>query len=146
MSDTNARIDQMIDLARGAIKPGPEQHENRDTRRHPFSGRVALVQRLPDGGKSVPLVVMTRDFSAGGLRIASRYMLHVGHRGAILLMRSTGEPVLIGVRVAHCRYVGDMNHESGLEFLPEVGGLTLDDFRDKAGQLPELTPGSRKAA
>lgn len=129
-------LDRLIDVACGTIKPGADLREHRDTRRQPLSVSAALVQLMPDGGKSIPTVVQTVDFSPGGLRIISQYMLHVGYHGAIMLERPNGEQVLFGVRVAHCNYTGNMRHESGLAFTGNMHGLSTDDFRDEHGKLP----------
>jgi hypothetical protein len=137
-------IDRLIDVARGEAEPEPEDRENRGTRRCPYEGRVALVQIVPDGGKSIPTVVTCKNMSAGGMCVRSKFMLHVGHEGALLVQRSSGEVVMIGARVVHCAYVGNMMHESGIEFIALAEAFAMDDFRDDDGRLPEL--GMRRAA
>jgi hypothetical protein len=138
-------IDHMIDVASGVAPADPSFKEHREDRRQPFTGKLALVQRTPDGGRTIPIIVEGKDISLGGMCVISRYMLHVGHSGAVLIRRSTGEDVLVGVRVVHCHYVGGMKHESGLEFTRNVDGITLQHFRDHAGHLPSLDAQSKAA-
>lgn len=131
-------IDHLIDVATGAAVENPEDRENRTLRRMDHEAPLALVQRTPTGGMSIPTVVMSSNMSAGGMCIISRYMLHVGYEGAILMQRHDGSEVLIGIKVVHCKYVGEMAHESGLEFTGQAEGFTLDDFRDEQGHMPDL--------
>ena len=135
-------IDRILDVARGAIEGEPMDVENRRTVRTPYGEAIGFVQWTPDGGKSIATVVRGKDISSSGLSILSRYMLHVGHEGAILILRSNAEEIMLGVKVVHCSYVGDMNHESGLTFIKLSEQFSLDDFRDQHGKMPEL----RKAA
>jgi hypothetical protein len=134
-------IDRMIDIASGATDSPPDDIENRGTRRMPFEAPVAFVQWTPSGGKSIPTLVATKNISSSGMCVVSRYMLHVGHEGVVLIQRGSGEEVLLGVRVVHCEYVGEMQHESGLEFIAVPSNLSLEDFRDEHGNMPQLRPG-----
>jgi hypothetical protein len=131
-------IDHIIDIARGTTAADACDRENRLTRRRPYDCAVALVQITPDGGKSIPTVVRCKNISAGGMCILSRYMLHIGYEGAVLLMRSTGEPVIVGAKVVHCKYIGDMLHESGIEFIRPSVNFAMDDFCDEQGNMPRL--------
>jgi hypothetical protein len=137
---TNDQIDRLIDAASGAVAADSRDQEQRSNIRYPFEGRVALVQKTPGGGKSIVTVVAAKDISSTGLCVRSRYLLHVGYEGAVLLRRSNGQQSIAGVRVIHSRYAGSMMHESGLAFTHETGGIALDDFRDDGGSLPELAP------
>jgi len=145
-SNTDVSLDRVIDMASGAVPKDDSLAEHRDARRVPCDQKVALVQRTPDGGKTISTIVQCKDISPGGMCVLSRYMLHVGHEGAILITRSNGEQVIIGVKVVHCRYVGKMGHESGLEFLDSADGFKLDDFRDQQGNMPQLAGSGRAAA
>jgi hypothetical protein len=131
-------IDHIIDIARGAAVADSADQELRQTRRVPFDGKVALVQITPDGGKSIPTTVRCKNVSAGGMCVQSRYMLHIGYEGAVLMLRSNGEPVIIGARVIHCKYIGDMLHESGIEFIEPTVNFMMDDFCDEQGNMPRL--------
>jgi hypothetical protein len=131
-------LDRVIDMASGAVPKSDLLAEHRGDRRLPMSQKVAFVQRMPDGGKSICTVVQGKDISPGGMCIISRYMLHIGQKGAVLLTRSNGKQVIIGAKVVHCRYVGPAGHESGLEFLDSVDGFTIEDFRDQQGNMPQL--------
>lgn len=134
----DSQLDRVIDMARGAIPKDDSNSENRHDRRLPCTEKAALVQRTPGGGKTICTVINSKDISPGGMCVLSRYMLHVGHEGAILISRSNGEQVIIGVRVVHCRYVGNHCHESGLEFLESANGFTLLDFKDQQGNMPQI--------
>jgi hypothetical protein len=131
-------MDHIIDIASGAAEPDDSLREHRDSQRIACDENVAIVQRTPDGGKTICTVVRARDISPGGMCVNSRYMLHVGQTGAILVTRSNGEQSIVGVRVAHSRYTGNMEHESGLEFTGDADGFTLKDFVDQQGNMPRL--------
>lgn len=139
-------LDHVIDVASGAVPDDDSLREHRDAQRMECDEQVALVQRTPDGGKSICTVVRARDISPGGMGVTSRYMLHVGHNGAMLITRSDGQQVILGIRVVHCQYTGDGGHESGLVFLEDVDGFTIDDFRDQQGNMPQLKRSGRAAA
>jgi len=143
MSNPNP-IDQIIDFASGASEADPADAENRSTRRCEYGAPVAFVQWTPTGGKSIATIVSTKNISSTGVCVTSRYMLHVGHEGVLLMRRSNGEEVLVGVKVVHSNYVGDMKHESGLSFIKVPANLVVEDFRDENGNMPNL--GSARAA
>jgi len=132
------RIDRIIDVARGVGNAEPIDVENRGNRRCNYEADLAFVQWTPTGGKSIATMVKCKNISSTGMCVVSRYMLHVGHEGAILLARSNGEEVILGVRVIHCSYVGDMKHESGLIFIEVPSHFSLEDFRDEQGNMPKL--------
>jgi hypothetical protein len=62
-------------------------------------------------------------------------MLHTGHEGVVLMKRSNSDEVMLGVKVVHCSYIGDMNHQSGLRFIDVPDRFSLDDFRDQQGNM-----------
>jgi hypothetical protein len=133
-------IDHIIDIARGATAADEADRENRHTRRVDYDNLVVLVQLTPEGRKSIPIMVRCRNISAGGMCILSRYMLHVGYEGAILMMRSDGQPVILPAKVVHCKYAGEMMHESGIEFIEPSVHFEMGDFRDAHGNMPQLGP------
>ena len=100
--------------------------------------KIGFVQMTPSGAKSIPTVVQCKNISSTGMCVISRYMLHKDHEGAVLVRRSNGADAIVGVRVVHCRYTGDMEHESGLEFIPLPGQFTVEDFRDEQGNMIRL--------
>ena len=138
MSTDNA-IDRILDVAQGKAEADPNDLENRGTRRQEYGGLVAFVQWTPTGGKSISTVVRCKNISPTGMCIQSRYMLHVGHEGSVLLLRSDGEQAMLGVKVVHCSYIGEMTHESGLEFCELNSNFSIEDFRDEHGNMPQLT-------
>ncbi len=131
-------IDHIIDVARGAVDAEPVDVEHRNNRRCDFDADIAFVQWTPTGGKSISTVVRGKNISSTGICVISRFMLHVGHEGAVLLSRSDGTEVILGVRVVHCSYVGDMKHESGLTFIEVPLQFSMDDFRDEQGNMPRV--------
>ena len=131
-------IDQLIDIASGDADPQAGDAldaENRSRRRLDWTGPLAFVQWTPEGVKSIATIVQCRNISSTGLSVVSRYMLHTGHEGVVLMKRSNGEEVMLGVKVVHCSYVGDMNHQSGLRFIDVPDRFSLDDFRDEQGNM-----------
>ena len=56
----------------------------------------------------------------------------------LMLERANAEAVLLGVKIAHCAYAGNMEHESGLSFIPVPSSFSLEDFRDDEGKMPVL--------
>ena len=131
-------IDRLIDIASGAAQTDPALEEGRGDRRFPYNGLVAFVQMTATGGYSIPTVLHCVNMGQRGLGVISRYMLHVGHKGAVLLRRSNGELIVLGATVVHCTYKGDMKHECGLALTSEPVGFSLEDFRDRQGNLPKL--------
>ncbi len=140
----NDMIDRMIDIASGTAEPESGDLESRGTRRHEHDAVMGFVQRTPDGGKSIPTLVRSKNISPTGMCIISRYMLHVGHEGVVLMTRTNGAEVLLGVKVVHCVYVGEMKHESGFEFIEVPVDFSMEDFIDEHGNMIRLD--SAKAA
>jgi len=121
-------IDHLIDIVNGEAQPESEDLEHRTTRRYEHDAAIGFVQMTPSGVKSIPTVMC----------VISRYMLHVGHEGAVLMRRSNGTKVILGVRVVHCNYIGEMKHQSGYEFIDLPVQFTMDDFRDEQGNMIRL--------
>ena len=133
-------IDQIIDIARGAEPAGEFERVNRDTRRLPYDGGIALLPLSTEGDPDSPLPVRGKDISATGLGVIAPRELAVGQRAAVMILRSNGDPVLLGVRVVHCHDAGPNQHETGLEFTNLPKGVILHDFRGQDGGMPQLAP------
>ncbi len=135
------RIDRIIDIARGAAPAGPRERESRESARVPYAVPVAMVQFRPSGDKSSPVTLNCKEIGIGGLGVIAPLELPVGCRGVVLMLRSNGEPVLLGARVVHSNPAGPRQYECGLEFEvpPPAVAVSLDDFRDARGNLPRLT-------
>ena len=131
-------IDHLIDIVNGEAQPESEDLEHRTTRRYEHDAAIGFVQMTPSGVKSIPTVVHCKNMSSTGMCVISRYMLHVGHEGAVLMRRSNGTKVILGVRVVHCNYIGEMKHQSGYEFIDLPVQFTMDDFRDEQGNMIRL--------
>ena len=131
-------IDHLIDIASGEVQIEEADREKRQLMRCDHDGLVALVQMTPEGPKSIPTIVRCKNISPGGMCVVSQYMLHAGYEGAVLMQRSDGEEVIIGVKVVHCRYVGEIRHEAGIEFIELPVDFSMEDFRDTQGNMPRL--------
>ena len=135
-----AITDRLIDAAE-AMQVGDEVIDERRARtRHLFSGRVAMVTVTPKGERSKPLVLQAQDNSIGGMRVISRQMIHPGAYGALQLIRSDGKAAIVGVRICYCRYVSNMQHHTGLQFVPLPEELITEDFLDAEGRMLLLDP------
>lgn len=115
-----------------------EDTERRQKKRVPYRAPLAIVLIGPTGEKSRPLVIRAKNISIGGLRLAGRQMFHVGSFGAVLMRRSDGRRALVGVKVVHCAYAGNLEHVTGLQFIPLPREMTADDFLDDHGRPVSL--------
>jgi len=82
----------------------------------------------------MPMVYQGVDISCGGLCIQSRGMLHTDTLGAVQLRKSSGDLVVIGVRVCHCRYVEKGMHHIGLAFIDTPNSVSSKVFNDPSGR------------
>jgi hypothetical protein len=135
-----SQVDRIIDIASGSAPAGPSERENREATRVPFVGHVALLQRSSSGEKHRPILLVSDNLSSGGLCVIAGHELPVGGRGAILLLKSDGEPVILGARVVYVNALGPKGFECGLEFAPPPSDVSIDDFCDAAGDLPQVGP------
>ncbi len=131
-------IDRIIDVARGVIPSGPGDRENRESTRMSYQREVAFVQITSSGEKTSPAILRGDNISAGGICLLSQREFDVGSRGAVLLLKSDGEAVVIGAQLVHCNTFGPQEFECGFEFEPQITAITLEDFQDAAGKLPDL--------
>ncbi len=134
------QIDRIIDVARGAAPFGPSQRENREATRIPYTSDVAMVVVSPSGAKLSPHLLNCENISTGGLCVMSPSELPVGSRGGVLIMKSDGEVVVLGAKVVYANSGGAGRFECGLEFERETSLVTMDDFRDPVGNLPQIGP------
>ena len=134
-SRISEQADRLIDLAAGLKSGEVASDERRSRQRVPYDATVALILLGPDGYRSEPILLRAKDISAGGVCVISRNMIHVGAAGAMQLVRSDGRAALVGVQVRHCRYVGKMQHQTGLQFSDMPEGLSPKDFLDQDGRM-----------
>jgi hypothetical protein len=141
MSQTPAAsADQIIDAA-AAMAPGTKKGvEQRKQRRLPYDALVAVLLTKPGGGREAPAVLRAHDLSAGGLSVTGSKALESGAVGVLQLVRSDGQFAMVGVEVRHCRYLGQMEHRTGLKFVPMPDGFTREEFLDENGRLMLLDP------
>jgi hypothetical protein len=139
--------DRVIDVAattnqrHGAFGP-PESNprDRRSKRRHAYRAYVVIILVSPTGDRGKPILLRAKDISHTGMRVSSKQMIYPGSEGAVQMIRSNGRIALIGIEVKYCKYVGDMEHHTGLEFIPLPRGLTTDDFLDRDGRMVLLDP------
>ena len=112
--------------------------EQRETLRLPFNAQVAYVRITPAGELTVPVLLGAENISVGGLCVRSSEALEVGSRGAVLVSRSDGEPVVLAAKVVHCNEVSNRKFDCGLEFEAALPSVTMRDFHDKDGKLPDV--------
>lgn len=138
MTSQGGNVDQVIDgiLKEASEQDAPRETENRNNDRHPYNGFVVLILLDQTGNASSPLLLRAEDISTGGIGIVSRHMFHIGSIGAVQMLRSDGKTALIGVKVKHCRYTGDMRHHSGLEFIPVPARIKEAHFTADDGRKP----------
>jgi hypothetical protein len=135
-----SRVDRIIDIARGVAPVGPGERENREATRIPFASQVALLPISTSGQKAPPIILTSENISSGGLCVIAPLELSVGGRGAILMQKSDGECVLLGARVVYVNPIDVEVFECGLEFEIKPSAVSVDDFCDPAGNLPQVGP------
>ena len=134
----DSQIDRIIDIARGVAPAGPSERENREACRIPYAGTIAMIVITPSGATAEPIVVTCENISAGGIGVVSPTEIPVGVRGGVLLTKSDGESVVIGARVVHVNDRGPKGFECGIEFETQPSIVSLLDFQDATGNLPEI--------
>lgn len=77
------------------------------------------------GRLSAPVVHIAQDLSQGGLSIVSRSLVYPGTVGVVLLRKSNDDAMLRGLRVVHCRYIGNAEHFVGAQWIPLPDGLPV---------------------
>jgi hypothetical protein len=102
--------------------------------------QVVLIQVSSSGQKASPIILASENISSGGLCVIAPLELPVGGRGAILMQKSDGECVLLGARVVYVNPLDAEAFECGLEFEIQPSAISLNDFSDAAGNLPQIGP------
>lgn len=136
MSEPENQItDQLIDIASGALPAPVEIDERRAKDRQSYQSLIGLIFANDDGTLADPLVLRAKNISLGGLCLVSRELIAEGRQGVLQLVRSNGKLALAGVEVRYCKYVFDLEHEVGLQFVPMPEGLKTEDFLDENGRV-----------
>jgi len=131
---TNQVVDGIMRMA--SEQEAPRETESRDAERHPYHGHIALILLDQSGNAAPPVLLQTEDISTGGIGVISRHMFHTDSTGAVQMIRSDGKTVIIGVKVKHCRYAGDLRHRSGFEFVPIPMKIKESHFLADDGKTP----------
>ena len=132
--------DALIDVAEEfGIKPRSGS-ERRTRRRYRYDDYVALLLVAPTGDRGRPQVLRAKDISFNGISVRSKNMIYPGSAGALQLLRSDGTVALVGVTVIGSRYLGNMQHLTGMLFTGLPPGVTVDEFLDRHGRLILMDP------
>jgi hypothetical protein len=129
--DGSGLTDQLIDEASELTSSVVER---RSQQRHPFDGRIVMLLLSETGTPLPPIVVHGKNISSGGMCVVSRQMIHPESLGAIQLARTDGRVALIGIQVRYSVYVGNMRHNTGIEFVPLPPTIEANDFLDPDGK------------
>ena len=143
MSEPNSPtdgVDRIIDIARGMVPAGAYGSEIRTVTRIPYTVDVAMILIAPSGALGSPDIVRSENISMGGLHVISPRPVDEGSRGSMLILKSDGEPVVLGMKVIHATSRGARGYECGLEFEQQPSAVSMNDFRDSQGNLPRLGP------
>jgi hypothetical protein len=140
VNDPRAIADRLIDIASGRTKVQTIGVDRRKLRRVEYHDYVALLLISPTGDRGRPFVLRARNISLYGISVVSRNMLFPGSYGAMQLLRSDGELALVGVRVKASRYIGNMQHHTGMAFVPLPDGVSAEEFLDRQGRLVLMDP------
>jgi len=87
-----------------------------------------------------PCAVRGKNISVGGICLVGRTVFAPGTPLVMQLVRSNGSTAIVGARVQHCRYIGDMQHETGIEFTPLAKRFNHEELLDSDGNLRLLHP------
>ncbi len=113
------QLQEMLDSLDAA--PLSERKHPRRSERKPFRSASVEIQIIEShsapAGNSFQVV--TRNLSAHGLAFLHRNMIAIDQRLRVRIPLLDDRHVELLARVARCRYVGDMVHEIGVEFLSE---------------------------
>jgi hypothetical protein len=135
MTQHETNTDQVIDgiVRMAQDQQPPLERENRNNDRLPYSGHVALILLDQSGTPIPPMLLQAADISRSGIGVTSRHMFHVGSVGAMQMLRSDGKSAIVGVKVRHCRYTGNMQHHSGFEFMAVPHQIKDSHFKAPTG-------------
>jgi hypothetical protein len=138
-TNTSQLADQIIDIAVGERAPEPTA-DRRIAKRVPYRDYVALLLISPTGDRGRPIVLRARNISVYGISVISRHMIYPGSVGAMQLLRTDGRLALVGIRVKISRYIGNMEHHTGMSFMPLPHGVTTEEFLDRHGRIVLMDP------
>lgn len=145
MTTTQRQLtDQLIDIASGVKKIDQAMMDRRNIRRVPYRDFVALLLISPTGDRGRPIVLRARNISIYGISVVSRHMIYPGSVGAMQMLRTDGRLALMGVRVKVSRYIGNMEHHTGMAFMTLPHGVTSEEFLDRNGRLVLMDPQLRE--
>lgn len=134
------RADLMIDIAAGVAAPEDVQRERRSDKRHCYTALVGVAPVDETGTMHDASVAQGRNISVGGICVGGRTVYAPGTQLVLQLVRSDGSTAIVGGRVQHCRYIGEMQHETGIEFTPLSRRFDHNKLIAADGQLRLLHP------
>lgn len=136
--------DRLIDIAAGIEPLETALKDRRAKQRTPYDAYVAFLLVAPTGDRGRPLVLRAKDISFTGISVIGRHMIYPGSEGAMQLVRSDGRMALVGVSVRASRYIGHMQHHTGMAFVPLPPGVTAHEFLDRDGRMILMDPRLRE--
>lgn len=139
-TNSSTDADRMIDIAAGVADVAVATQERRSEKRYPYTQLVGAAQIGERGDIREPQGLQAKNISVGGICLTGRAVFSAGTRVVMQLVRSNGSSAIVGGRVQHCRYIGDMQHETGILFTPLPPNVNPGEFIDTAGQMRVLHP------
>lgn len=124
-AETNALLVEECGLSLETI-------EQRRHERFPFHHPVQVAW-LHRGRPTAAVAAIAHDISQGGISFLSRSMVHGRTHGVLLVVRRAAEPILRGIEVMHCQYLGDCEHLVGAKWIPLPTGLRASVRSDHLG-------------
>lgn len=138
--------DRMIDIAAGVADEAVVSQERRNEKRYPYTELVGAAQIDSQGGVKEAQGLQGKNISVGGICLTGRAVFTAGTNVVMQLVRSNGSSAIVGGRVQHCRYVGDMQHETGIVFTPLPSNVKRAQFIEESGRMRVLHPTLREQA
>lgn len=135
-SSTDA--DLMIDIAAGIVDAATVAGDRRTDERYPYTADVGVAPVDAAGRIHDPITLSGRNISLGGVCLTGRNAFTSGTYIVMQLVRSSGSTAIVGARAQHCRYVGNMQHETGFLFTPLPAGVEPEDLMNRDGSIRSL--------
>lgn len=137
--------DLMIDIAAGVADEAVATRERRSEKRYPYTELVGTAQIDERGRILESCGLQAKNISVGGICLLGRNVFTAGTSIVMQLVRSDGSSAIVGGCVQHCRYIGEMQHETGVVFAPLPPNVKPTEFIEETGRMRTLHPKLRSA-
>lgn len=144
-TNSSTDADLMIDIAAGVADEAVATREWRSEKRHNYTELVGTAQFDERGDMKEPCGLQAKNISVGGICLLGRNVFTAGTNVVMQLVRSNGSSAIVGGRVQHCRYIGEMQHETGIVFAPLPPNVKPAEFLEETGRMRLLHPKLRDA-